>query len=127
MLYQRRGFLDHVDISLLENNFLPCPLSAGLFAGLLWPADDRAFAKRIEAADQDFAKAAAVGDQQRNRRNAPHDAEHGEQAPCGIALESNPSFANDFEQHKIFNWKEHEVTQRFERAISFVNLCGFCG
>jgi hypothetical protein len=84
---------------LFENNFLARPLSARLFAGLLRPADDRAFAKRIETAHQDFSETAAVSDEQRDRRDAPHDAEHGQQAARCVALECDPGFANDFDEH----------------------------
>ena len=63
MLHEVRGFLDHIEVGLLEDNFLACALSARLFAGLLRPADDGAFAEGVEAAHEDLAKAATVGDQ----------------------------------------------------------------
>src|SRR5438045_2651061 len=78
ILYQRRGLLDHVHVFLLENNFLPGALTSGLLAGLLRPADHHAFAECVKAIHQDLAKTAAVGDQQRDRRDSPYHAEHGE-------------------------------------------------
>ena len=57
------GLLDHVQVGLLEDDFLAGALAAGLFAGLLRPGDDGAFAEGVEAADQNFTEAAAVCDQ----------------------------------------------------------------
>ena len=56
MFHQRRRLLDHLEIRFLENYFLAGALAARLLAGLLRPADDRAFAERVEAVDQDRRK-----------------------------------------------------------------------
>ena len=40
-----------VEVRLLEDNFLSGALAAGLFAGLLRPADDRAFSEGVESID----------------------------------------------------------------------------
>src|SRR5208282_676503 len=55
--------LDHVEVGLLKDDFLSGALTAGLFTGLLGPADDRSLTEGIEAADQNFAETAAVGDE----------------------------------------------------------------
>src|SRR5207245_8938684 len=109
---------DPVYIRLLENDFLPCPLSARLFAGLLWPADDCALAKRIEPADQDSAEAAAISDEQRDRRDAPDDPQHGQQAARAVALECDQGFANDFDQHR----NPKHPTTKSRGTISFVSF-----
>ena len=64
---------------------------------MLRPADDCVFAKSVEAADQDGAEAAAIGDEQRHRGDAPDDAQHGEKAASVVAPQRDPGFANDFE------------------------------
>src|SRR6185437_13051532 len=105
-LHQGRGGFDHVDVGLLKHNFLSGALPAGLFAGLLRPANNHAFAERIESAHQDVAKTAAIGDQQRNRCDAPHDSQHGQECASVVALQRNPGFENDFGKHK----KQRSVT-----------------
>ena len=89
------GLFDHVDVGLFEDNFFAGALAARLFAGLLWPTDDGAFAESVEAADENLTEAAAVSDQQGDGGNAPHDAEHGEGAARAIAAQGEPGFAND--------------------------------
>src|ERR1035441_4262542 len=93
------GLLDHLEIGLLEYNFLPGALSAGLFAGLLRPANDSAFAKGIESADQNFAKAATVSNQKSDGCNTPDNAEHGEGAACAVAPQGHPGFIEDLKEH----------------------------
>src|SRR5262249_7418218 len=99
MLYQGSSGLDHVEVGFLEYHFLACPLPARLLAGLLRPADHDALAERIEAVGEDLTEAAAIGDQQGDRSNAPYNAQHGEQAAGNVALEGDPGFANDLSQH----------------------------
>jgi len=96
VLHQRSRCLDHVDIGLFDNDFLAGTLAAGLFAGLLRPANDHTLAESIESMHQDIAKAAAIGDQKRDRGDTPHDAEHGEQAARHVAFQRGPGFENDF-------------------------------
>ena len=88
------------DVGFFEDDVLPGPLPARLFAGLLRPANDDAFSEGIESADQDFPEAAAVSDKQSHRRNSPNNAEHSEQATRVVALEGDPGFANDFNHHR---------------------------
>ena len=87
MFHQRRGCLHHVDVGLLEHYFFAGALSSGLLAGLLRPADHDTLSERVEAVHQNAAEAAAIRDQKRDRRNAPHDAQHGEQAARHVALQ----------------------------------------
>ncbi len=94
---KRGRLLDHVEVGLLEDDFLAGALAAGLFAGLLRPADDGAFAEGVEATDQNFAETAAVGDQQRDGGDSPHDAEHGEGAASAVAPQRGPGFDAGFQ------------------------------
>jgi hypothetical protein len=96
VLHKRRGRFDDVQIGLLQKHFLPRPLASWLFAGLLRPADDHALAESVEAVYQDTAEAAPIGDKERYRSNAPHDAQHCEQGAGHVALERDPGFENDF-------------------------------
>src|SRR5208337_734572 len=91
--------LDHVYVSLLEDDFLAGTLAAGLFASLLRPGDDSAFAEGVEATDQNFAEAAAVRDQQGDGGDSPHDAEHGERAARAVSPQGRPGFAEDLVDH----------------------------
>ncbi len=106
MFYQRgRGFY-HVDVSLFENYFLAGALSARLLACLLRPANNHALPEGVEAMDENAAKTVAICNQQGNGCNSPHDAEHGEEAACQVALQSDPGFEDDLNQHKQFsNWE----------------------
>jgi len=100
VLHQRSRLLHHVQIGLLKDNFLAGALPARLFTGLLRPADDRALAERIESMHQNAAETAAVRDQKSHRRNAPDNAEHGEETACHIPLQRGPGLDNDFNQHR---------------------------
>ena len=91
MFYQRGSLLHHLQISLLEDNFLPRALTAGLFAGLLRPADHYTFPERIKPMHQNAAKTAAVGNQEGDGRDPPHDPQHGEQAAREVALQTPAS------------------------------------
>src|SRR6266849_4443283 len=91
--------LDHVAVGLFENDFFAGALAAGLFAGLLRPADDGAFAESIEAADKNFAEAAAVCDQQGDGGDSPYDAEHGERAASAVTPQCDPGFVEDLIDH----------------------------
>ena len=82
---------------MLDDYFFAGALASGLLAGLLRPANHDALSERIESVDQNAAEAVAVGDQKRDRGNAPHDAQHGEQAARHIAFQRYPGFENDFE------------------------------
>src|SRR5580658_1570156 len=97
--YVGGGLLDHVDVGLLEDDLLAGTLAAGLFAGLLRPADDGALAEGVEAANQNFAETASVRDQQRDGGDSPYDAEHGERAASAIASQCDPGFAEDLVDH----------------------------
>src|SRR5258708_21472833 len=111
MLHQGSSLLDNVEVGLLQTHFFAGTLSARLLAGLLRPADDNAFAESVEAAHQDAAKAAAVGDQQGDGGNSPDDAQHGQQAAGVVAPESNPGFENDFSYHAATH--ERRRTRRY--------------
>jgi hypothetical protein len=50
---------------------------------------------------QDAAKTVAIRDKQRNRRDPPNHAEHGEETACHVTLQCVPSFDNDFEEHDV--------------------------
>ena len=52
-----------------------------------------------EAVYQDRTKAVSIRDQQCDRRNAPHDAQHGKRAAGTVPLQRDPGFVNDFSQH----------------------------
>src|SRR6202158_2626596 len=93
------GLFNHVDVGLFENDFLARALAAGLFASLLRPADDGAFAEGVEATDKNFAEAAAVCDQQCDGGDSPHNAEHGERAASAVALQRRPGFVQDLINH----------------------------
>ena len=56
VFHQRRRLLDHVEVGLLEDDLFAGALAAGLLAGLLRPADDRALAERVEPVHQDARK-----------------------------------------------------------------------
>ena len=118
VFHQRRCLFDHLDVGFFENDFLPRALTAGLFAGLLRPCDHRAFAEGVETADQHLPEAAAVGDQQRDRRDSPHDAEHGEQAASEVAAQGHPRFEEYF--------GEHDLAARLEaQSFDRINRCCF--
>src|SRR5215468_7755697 len=99
MFDQWDSFLNEINIGLLKNNFLAGPLAARLLAGLLGPADDSAFPKRIEAIDENRPEAVAVGDQQRDRGNSPDDSEHRQSTARAVALQRDPGFVDEFGQH----------------------------
>src|SRR5262249_22087123 len=92
--------LHHVHVGLLEDDFLASALATRLLASLLWPADNRTFAERLESPDKNLTEAAAIGDEQRDRGNPPDNAQHGQEAARSVALESDPRLANDFDQHR---------------------------
>jgi len=48
---------------------------------------------------QNAAEAIPIGDQERDRRNAPNDSQHREEAARHVALQRDPSLENDFNQH----------------------------
>src|SRR5581483_2086756 len=99
VFHQWRSCLDHFDIRFFKDNLFPSALATRLFARLLGPADDNAFAECIKAAHQNIPEAAAVSDEQGHGCDSPHDAKHGEKGARVIALQSHPGFANDFNQH----------------------------
>src|SRR5262249_37396224 len=92
--------LDEVNVFLLEDNLLTGALSSGLFAGLLRPANHATAAKGVESAHGRAADSAAVGDQQRDGDDAPHDAEHRECGTGAATQERVPGVADDLEQHR---------------------------
>src|SRR5580698_5308276 len=95
----RRG-LYHVHIRLLNHDFLARALPARLLAGLCWPANHHALAEGVKPMHEDAAKAVSVGDEQRDRGNPPHNAQHGEETAGEVALERDPGLENDFDKHK---------------------------
>ena len=99
VLHERGVGLDHLEVSLLEHYFLARSLSAGLLAGLLWPGYDDALAEGVEAVHEDMSEAAPVSGQQRDRHDAPDDAEHGEETASAVALQRRPGCENDLCQH----------------------------
>ena len=72
--------------SFSKSDLLAGALAARLLAGLRGPANHRAFAEGVKGGHDDEAHAGAVGDQQRHRGNAPHNAQHGEEAAQLVAL-----------------------------------------
>src|SRR5208282_3765621 len=90
-------------------------LASRLFAGLLRPADDGAFAESIEAAHQNFAEASAVGNQQRDRGDPPDDAEHGERAACAVAPQRRPGFVQDLINHAHVSRPPRGARLRWDR------------
>ena len=62
MLDHWRGLFDHLKIGLLQNNFLAGALASRLFTGLLWPADDCAFAECVKPVHQNLPETAAIRD-----------------------------------------------------------------
>jgi hypothetical protein len=99
----------------LEHHLFAGTLAAWLFTGLLWPADDYALAEGIKSANQNLAEAVAVCNQQRDRSNSPHNAEHGEKCPGQIALQRHPGLANNFNQHKEIESLNHSVIESLDR------------
>ena len=109
----RGRLLDHVQVGLLEDDFLAGPLAARLFAGLLRPADDRAFAERVKATDQNFTEASAVCNQEGDGGDSPYDAEHGESAARAVAAQSDPGFAEDLINHAHASHQPRAATLRW--------------
>src|SRR5262249_17059463 len=131
MFHQRSGRLDHLQVGLFKNHFLAGTLATRLFAGLLRPADHHTFPKRVETMDQDTAEAVSVGNEQRDGRNSPDDAQHREKASRDVALQRDPSLENDLNQHanerseidslwpevSILNLPPHSVVLRSDRSM----------
>ena len=88
--------LHRFEVGELEPDFLAGALASGLLAGLLGPGGDGALAEGLERMHQHVPKAAAVGDEQRDGHDAPHDAQHGEQAARAAATQRDPGFPQDF-------------------------------
>src|SRR5450631_2784765 len=89
-------------------------LPAWLLAGLLRPADDCTLAEGVKAVHQNAAKAVPVGNQQSHCRDSPDDPQHRKETASDVALQRNPGFENDFNQHFLehLNHRGHEVPRR---------------
>jgi hypothetical protein len=97
MPHQRRIRLYHFDVRLLEHHFLSGTLSARLLTGLLGPANHDTLPESVEAIHEDRPETVAICDQQCDRRDTPHDAQHGKRAARAVALQGDPGFVDDFE------------------------------
>ena len=115
LLHQASLGANEFHILLLKDHRLARPLAPRLLAGMTRPANHGAPAEGVEAIHQHEPEAVAVGNQQGDGDDPPHDAEHGQHAAQAIALQGLPGLAEDFSEHRslsVLQYVSISVCQR---------------
>ena len=122
LLHQRRLRANKLHVLLLKDHGLARSLAARLLAGVTRPANDGAPAEGVEAIHQHEPEAVAVGNQQGDGHDPPHDAEHRQHAAQAIALQGFPGLVEDFSKHVKFSVLSFQFSVNNKTDSPAVNL-----